>query len=142
MPPKTCPFTSIPGSWLRGLWVHCPYQKSFRASTPSQVIKGPLHIPCQGSALVPASAPPPPPQIIDGGPVYTVRKLLAVRNRGRGKQVLVDWEGYSPEERSWITSRFIMDKSLIMDFYARHPEAPGPSGVGPRGGTVVSCQVC
>lgn len=99
--------------------------------------------PVKDSTLVPASAPPPPPQMVDGGPVYTVRKLLAARNRGRGRQFLVDWEGYGPEERSWIPSRFIVDKGLIRDFYAHHPEAPGPSGVGPRGGgTVVSRQVC
>lgn len=99
--------------------------------------------PVLDSSLVPPSKPPPPPQVIDGGPVYAVKRLLAVRRRGRGRQLLVDWEGYGPEERSWIPSRFIIGQALIEDFYRRHPEAPGPSGVVPRGGgTVVRRQLC
>lgn len=91
------------------------------------------------STLVPASKPPPPPQFFEGGDVYKVRKLLEVRNRGRGKQFLVDWKGYGPEARSWIAASFIVDKTLIHDFYNQ----PGPSGVGPRGGgTVVHRQIC
>ena len=84
--------------------------------------------PVKDSPLVPAVTPPPPPEIVDGGPVYRVKKLLAVRNRGRGKQFLVDWEGYGPEERLWVPSRHIMDHTLIDDFYRDHPEQPGPSG--------------
>lgn len=104
------------------------------AATPPHVFKGSSHVPCQQG-----QAPPPPPRIVDGGPVYTVKELLAVRHRSRGKQFLVDWEGYGPEERSWLPSRFIVDKGLIRDFYARHPELPGPSGVGPGGGGVLLC---
>ena len=77
--------------------------------------------------------------MIDGGPVYTVKTLLAARKRGRGRQLLVDWKGYGPEERSWIPSRFIIDKSLIEDFDRLNSEEPGPSGAVPRrGGTVMS----
>lgn len=74
--------------------------------------------------MVPAARPPPPPQMIDGGPVYSVKKLLAVRNRGRARQFLVDWEGYGPEEQSWVPASFIMDPELISDFYASHPQDP------------------
>ncbi|KAI3354780.1 hypothetical protein L3Q82_004606 [Scortum barcoo] len=69
------------------------------------------------SPLVPPTKPPPPPKMVDGGPVYEVKKLLAVRKRGWGRQFLVDWEGYGPEERSWIPASFIVDRSLN-DFYS------------------------
>lgn len=86
--------------------------------------------------------PPPPPRFVDGGPVFTVRKLLSACRRGRGIQYLVDWEGYGPEERSWIPSRFILCPSLIRDFHASHPQAPGPSGAGPWGEGGGYCYVC
>ncbi|XP_077954998.1 uncharacterized protein LOC144405473 [Gasterosteus aculeatus] len=90
--------------------------------------------PVKESPLVPSSRPPPPPRLVDGGPVYTVKRLLAVRRRGRGCQYLVDWEGYGPEERSWEPAGNIMDPSLIRDFNRRFPEHAGSSGDAPRGG--------
>lgn len=85
--------------------------------------------PVKESPMVPALPPPPPPEVVDGGPAYKVKRLLAVRNRGRGRQFLVDWEGYGPEERQWVPSRFILDDTLINDFYRDHPEVSGPSGI-------------
>ncbi|KAI3375755.1 hypothetical protein L3Q82_004053 [Scortum barcoo] len=37
--------------------------------------------------------PQPPPQMVDGGPVYAIKKLLVVRKRGQRRQFLDDWEG-------------------------------------------------
>uniref|UniRef100_A0A8C1RAU7 Chromo domain-containing protein n=1 Tax=Cyprinus carpio TaxID=7962 RepID=A0A8C1RAU7_CYPCA len=98
---------------------------------------------------------PPPPEVAEEESIHCVQDILDSRQRGRLLEYLVDWEGYGPEERSWVPRDNILDPSLLTQFHNSHPNRPAPRGRGqPRrrvtrasgaarrgGGTVIiSCQ--
>ncbi len=53
-----------------------------------------------------------PPIVMDGEETYQVREILDPRRRGRVLQYLIYWEGYGPEEHSWVNSQDILDPNL------------------------------
>lgn len=109
--------------------VHLQLSRSLKVHPTSHVLRlKPFLLP----RFKPSSGPPPLTRLIDGSPAYTIRRLLHTRWWGRGLHYLVDWEGYSNEECSWVPACHILEKTFIRTFQSSyHEQTGGPSGAGP-----------
>ncbi len=72
----------------------------------------------------------PLPLIQENGAIYEVRAILDSQRRGGKLEYLVDWEGYGPEKRSWISKDDILDPALTEEFHAKFPDRPAPRARG------------
>ncbi|XP_015260318.1 PREDICTED: uncharacterized protein LOC107104748 [Cyprinodon variegatus] len=100
---------------------------------PSLRIHPTFHVsqikPVLTSPLCPPSDSPPPARDINGHPAFTVHRIVDSRCRDCGWQYLVVWEGYGPDDRTWVLGSFILDPSLIDDYRESLPStSSGPPG--------------
>lgn len=89
----------------------------------------------------PAPDPPAPLQV-EGEEEFLVRQIVDSRRHRGTLQYLMDWEGYSPDDRSWEPASDVHAPDLVADFHHRYPDRLGPDlPEGDPGGGMVSCPV-
>jgi hypothetical protein len=78
----------------------------------------------------------PPPEIIDGQEEWEVEEILDTRRKGKAKQYLVKWTGYSKEFNQWVPVRDLGNAAQLRSEFEsrRKQEEKGSETTGSRTG--------
>jgi hypothetical protein len=77
--------------------------------------------------------PPPPAVIVDGVEEYEVESILDSRIRNQRLEYLIDWTGYSPDERTWETATDVANAAQALeDYHREYPNRPSPRDIQAR----------
>lgn len=69
------------------------------------------------------AVPDPAPEVIDGEEEWVIEKVLKTKGKGARTRYLVRWEGYPPEEDSWLSrAEFGNAQEVLKDFEEREKE--------------------
>ena len=78
----------------------------------------------------------------DNSNEYEVDSILDSRIRGRRKEYLIRWKGYSSSDDSWEPYDNVSAPAAVADFHAQYPDKPGPwqhlESAAYRGDTVMN----
>jgi len=67
----------------------------------------------------------PLPIVINREPEWKVEEILDSHWHQRRFQYLIKWKGYGYEHNSWESASEVSAPELIVEFYHKHPRAPG-----------------
>ncbi|KAF7783245.1 hypothetical protein Agabi119p4_2621 [Agaricus bisporus var. burnettii] len=66
----------------------------------------------------------PEPTLVDGDWEHVIERIIDERQRGRGKQYLVRWKGFSSAHDEWIPHRLLRDNVALDEWETRPPDVP------------------
>ena len=111
---------------------------AFRLDLPSHMRLHPVfHVsllePYTSSSIPNRSIPPPPPVQLLDGPEYEVEAILDSKVMRNKLYYLVDWSGYSPNDRTWEPAENLNNATeIVADFHHRYPDKPTIATRGTR----------
>ena len=80
--------------------------------------------------------PPPPPIEVSNGSEYEVAAILDSKIIHNKLYYLVDWLGYTPNDRTWEPAENLANASdMVAAFHNRYPHKPSPTSCLPTRGT-------